>query len=301
MEYFNGKVVVLVDLDTFEFQIVLEVLRKSWFGMKVDSIYEKGSSASNDDVLLITKRMFGVFDGAFDMERYQDEKGRTGATLAASIARDTFAENSRSLVDIAKEANSRIRKSMLEKGIDVSRKASRWSTTAAVVRLNKDSFDWLQISDSLILVIYADHSFKLMDDDYDHDEETTLMWKQLAEQKVEDIPKALHGQILKVRNQMNITYGVLNGKEEMVKFLRHGQVSLHNIAHVLLFTDGLFIPKEDPKQKDDFETLVSLFLQGGLKRVRGHIRARETTDPKCWKYPRFKQYDDIAAVSLSFV
>jgi len=26
----------------------------------------------------------------------------------------------------------------------------------------------------------------------------------------------------------------------------------------------------------------------------------ESNDPKCWKYPRYKIYDDITAIAISF-
>ena len=45
---------------------------------------------------------------------------------------------------------------------------------------------------------------------------------------------------------------------------------------------------------------VKLFLNGGLREVKDFVRNLEKNDPKCWKYPRYKQYDDIAAISISF-
>jgi len=58
--------------------------------------------------------------------------------------------------------------------------------------------------------------------------------------------------------------------------------------------------KENPKEGDDFETLVNLFLQGGLKKAKNYIRHLRKSDPYCWKYPRYKQYDDIVAISFTF-
>jgi hypothetical protein len=39
---------------------------------------------------------------------------------------------------------------------------------------------------------------------------------------------------------------------------------------------------------------------GGLKRGRDYIRELEESDPNCWKYPRHKKSDDIAAIAISF-
>ena len=34
--------------------------------------------------------------------------------------------------------------------------------------------------------------------------------------------------------------------------------------------------------------------------IKDFVRSLEKDDPKCWEYPRYKQYDDIAAISISF-
>jgi hypothetical protein len=62
----------------------------------------------------------------------------------------------------------------------------------------------------------------------------------------------------------------------------------------------LILPKENPEDQDDFNRFVEIFLEGGLERVKNYVRDLEKTDPECWKYPRYKQYDDIAAISISF-
>lgn len=98
----------------------------------------------------------------------------------------------------------------------------------------------------------------------------------------------------------NITYGIVNGEEEFVRFIHKGEEILENVEHIVIFTDGLIIPKENPEDSDDFNTFVKLFLEGGLKSIRDYVRDLEKDDPECWKYPRYKQYDDIAAISISF-
>ena len=268
--------------------------------MKIDTIYDKGVSQVNEDALLITEQVFGVFDGASGLEPYKNEQGQTGAAIASSIAREVFFSGTKSLVELAHDANDAIGNAMSEKKIDTSRKTALWATTGAVIKLNDGNFDWLQIGDSLILTIFHDRSFRLLIDDYDHDLGSMIMWQELANRKTENIRSMLNEQLLKVRNGMNGNYGTLDGEKEMEKFLKHGNVALNGIAHVVLFTDGLFIPKENPRQPDDFKTFVDLFLEGGLKRVQNYVREQESSDPKCWKYPRFKQHDDIAAVALSF-
>lgn len=268
--------------------------------MKIVYISEKGSGDINEDNLIIRDNLFGVFDGAGSIDKHRDEKGHTGGFLAAHIAKETFENNNKSLVDLVWEANSRIREEMIKRGIDTTEKVHLWITTAAIVRIAKNSFDWVQVSDSLILIIYNDDSYNLLTKDYDHDKETLIMWKRLADKKTKNIRRLLNEQITKIRNQANISYGVLNGEEGMANFLSKGTESLKKVKHILLFTDGLFIPQKDPKDKDRFDIFVKLFLEGGLNRIKDYVREKERKDPECWKYPRLKQHDDITAISISF-
>lgn len=268
--------------------------------MKINTLYNKGVGQFNEDALLAVNPVFGVFDGVSSLESYQNEEGKTGATIASSIARDVFSVGEKSLLELAHVANSAIRDAMHQEGIDISRKTALWATTGAVVKLNYNTFDWLQIGDSFILIIFHDHSFRLLIDDYDHDLETMTMWQGLASRQMENIGSLLNKQFLKVRNRINVSYGVLDGEKEMEGFLKHGAVALDGVAHIIIFTDGLIIPKEDPRQPDDFKTFVNLYLDGGLKKVHSYVRKQENSDPKCWRYPRFKQHDDIAAIALSF-
>ncbi len=266
----------------------------------VNYIFEKGSSSLNEDNLLIKKSIFGVFDGASSLTPWRDKKGRSGAFLASFIAKNAFEKVDKPLLALAREANLRIRSEMEKAGIGISRKVNLWSTTCAAVKIGNNFFDWVQTGDSLILLIDEDNSYKLLVEDYDHDEEVLTLWKKLADKKMKNIREFLNEEVIKIREKMNVTYGMINGEDSALSFLNKGRESLKYIRHILLFTDGLFIPKESPKTKDDFNTFIRLFLEGGLAKVKRYVRSIEKSDPDCWKYPRYKQYDDIAAISLSF-
>ncbi len=266
--------------------------------MKVDYIFDEGSS--KEDAYLIGKNIFGVFDGANSINKFFDESGRSGGLIAVSIVRDEFAANKGTLKEMAINANNTLRKKMISSNIDVSNKANLWCTTAAVVRLRKKTFEWLQVSDSIILIIYNDNSFKLLLTDYDHDKDVMAVWKDLAQEKTKNIHGIIWKKIPHIRLKSNETYGLINGEEKFSKFIIAGEESLENVKHIIIFTDGLILPKEEPKKEDDIRTFVTLFLDGGLKNVLQYVRNLEKTDPECWKYPRYKQYDDIAAVSISF-
>ena len=273
--------------------------------MKVETLYDQGVGGINEDAILAGDDTFAVFDGASPLEPYVDKTGRTGAAIASSLARAAFSKQKVSLLDRARIANGDIRAGMVEAGIDISRKTALWATSAAVVQLEVACFDWVQIDDSMIIAIAEDHSFQILGDTHDHDRDTLIMWQEIVSSHHESASGALNlpamkNQIIKVRNEMNVTYGALDGEPEMERFLRHGRLALRGIAHILVFTDGLFIPKKQASEAYDFKTLVAIFLRGGLKAVHAYVREQERADPTCKEFPRFKQHDDIAAVSMSF-
>ncbi len=268
--------------------------------MKVEHIFEKGVGKINEDAFFINGKQFGVFDGATSLNATVYEDGNTGGYLASEIAKNTFRKNGASLKKLAGMANSKIRLAMLKKGIDVSEKTALWSTSAAVVRIYASRFEWVQTGDCLILAILKDGSHKILTSHNNHDLETLRMWKAFSKTTNNDIFSALKPQIIKVRNQMNVRYGSLSGEKEALDFINHGSMALEDIGHIIIFSDGLFIPADEPENKEDFSLFSELFKKGGLKNIRNYVRGLEETDNECKKYPRFKKHDDIAAVSLSF-
>ncbi len=270
-------------------------------GYRFDSITSKGSSALNEDALAVNERtgIFAVFDGASSLTSFSDSKGRTGGFLAANIAREVFENEDKELVDLVRETNSRIRKAMLDAGINASDKLNLWVTAAAAIKIGKDSFDWIQVSDTLILVLYKDGRHKLLVNDYDHDQGVLTLMAQLARDGVEDPRAAITKPLERLRRQLNVTYGFIAG-ESSVRFLKSGTESLKGVEEIILFSDGLLIPKAVPKEPDDIDTLVKEYRKGGLRGWLGYVRNLALSDPKMLKYPRFKPYDDATAISVSF-
>ncbi len=267
--------------------------------MKINYIFDAGSS--KEDSYLIKDNLFAVFDGFDSLDKFVDQRGITGGLIAATIAKDVFSQNKGILKNLAVKANREIQEKMIDLNIDVKNKSSLWGTILAAVRIRNNSFDWIQLSDSLILVIFKDNSYKLLIEDFDHDGEVLKIWKELAEQKKENIREIISsGPLIELRAKANKTYGMLNGEEEAISFLKTGKENLQNVKHILLFTDGLMIPKENPIGVDNWKLFVDLFLEGGLKNMKNFVRNLQQEDPLCWKYPRYKQYDDMAAISISF-
>ena len=268
--------------------------------MHFDFVYEQGSGEINEDFYCRNENLFGVFDGATSLTSARFMNNLTGGFLAATLAGQTLNANNDNLVNLVEKASSAVRSAMMENGVDLRNKGDLWCTSAAVVRLFEDYFEWVQIGDSLLMVIYDDGQYELLMDDFDHDLETLNLWKACSRNTNDGIFTALSEKILETRANQNVTYGVLNGEQEALSFLNSGIKSLRGVAHILLFTDGLFIPKSDPENRDDFSRFAELFLEGGLARIRDTVRAMERSDVGCRKYPRFKTHDDIAAFAISF-
>ena len=267
--------------------------------MRIDTIFEQGTGKLNEDYHLVSDNLFGVFDGATSLNPATFDNGLTGGYLASNTVGRVFRENDDSLENLAEKANQAIRQKMISKDVDISDKGNLWSASGAMLRLNSDNFEWAQLGDSLIMVIEDDGSYEVMPSRFNHDFETLTKWKCRCRETDQCIAQAMKDQILKVRRRMNVDYGVFSGEPEAMKFLKSGRRSLDGIKHILIFTDGLFIPKENPGHREDFDDFAKLFLEGGLACVRDHIRRVEETDPMCRTYPRFKTHDDIAATSIT--
>ena len=266
----------------------------------VESISEKGSADLNEDVLLRDNNVFGVFDGSTSLHADDLPSGTTGGLLAARMAAESFRHHTGNLVSRAADANRKIRSAAGSGQRDKGEKHRLWSTSAAVVRIDESSFEYCQIGDCLIMVVRNDGSFRLLTPDSAHDRETLSIWKNSHAPAGITIHELLSEQIRTIRNKMNICYGGLNGEPDAMHFLRYGRESLDDVHAVLLFTDGLFLPKEDPHQVDNWSLFVDLYLSGGLSAIHQKVRAFELQDPGCRVYPRFKTHDDIAAIAVTF-
>ena len=267
--------------------------------MTLDFILEKGSGKVNEDALLIHDNLFGVFDGATGLEKPKPCAQTTGGAIAANTAKEVFQKNSMPLDVLACEANRKIFEKMTSCNVDLSRRHKIWSTSAAVVRFKENFLEWVQTGDSFILLIYKDQTFKTLVEKNDHDFETLKLLKAESRNGSAAVARKLETPLRQTRSMMNRSYGVLNGEKEAEIFLNRGLEPLDNVAHVLLFTDGLQIPVRIPEKRKRFAPLVDLYLESGLDAVKNHIRDLESKDPVCSIYPRFKCHDDIAAISIS--
>ncbi|TGU74139.1 hypothetical protein E4633_01335 [Geomonas terrae] len=270
-----------------------------YFSWPAETLLQKGSGAVNEDVLLCEGNLFGVFDGASSLGRDHLPPGTTGGLLAARIAADAFRTGGSDLCRSADLANRQINAAASVHGITEGERHLLWSTSAAVVCVAEDYADYCQIGDSLILLVMEDGQYRLLTPDTDHDLETLMQWKHLPWSSGLTIGTELAEQIKKVRLQMNRAYGVLNGESTALDFINCGRVALDGVASILLFTDGLFLPKENPEEKSDWSRFVACYQRGGLQEICDQVRALQQDDPFCRVYPRFKLHDDIAAIAIN--
>jgi serine/threonine protein phosphatase PrpC len=264
----------------------------------IERVYSKGVSKINEDGILIKNNLFGVFDGAGSLVKFLNKDGKTGGKIASEIARNTFSKNNDSLKNLAIKANNIIREEMEKNKINFLKKENLWGTTAAVVRVKKDFAEFFQIGDSLILVVLKNNKPKLIAKYNDHDKETMIKWKELADKKEKNIWKKINKKIIMVRRKSNVTYGFLNGDKKAIKFFNTGKFRLENVKFIILFTDGLLLPKKDPRRNEDWNKFASIYKKSDLNGLLGYVRSTESADPNCLLYPRFKKHDDIAAIAI---
>jgi len=263
--------------------------------IKVEHILEQGSGAWNEDYLIIDHNIFGVFDGATSLTAACFEEGKSGGGMASAIAGQAFLRNHHPLVRLGAEANESIRTHMARCQVDLSQRCGLWSTSAAVVRLRDDAIEWFQTGDSQVVFIDRDGGYKVAARREDHDFATLSLIREKGRHHPE-----VRRLVETVRQDMNRSYGVLNGEREAESFFRTGSEDVCNIKTVLLFTDGLDVPCPFPQKYKDFSCLVHMSRELGLEGLRDHVREQEAADPDMALYPRFKKHDDIAAIAIHF-
>lgn len=270
-------------------------------GIHVSFITDQGSGKLNEDTSLITPNLFGVFDGATGWIKYFDENGKTAGLLAAETAKEVFEKNQNNSMMASLEEITRVLKERMGVAhINTTDKAQLWQTTASVVRVNDNDIEYVQIGDSPIVFVFKDGSIQAITKD--HDIDTLKEWMKVADKGVQDVlgDESIQGKLLGNRREANIAYGVLNGEIEALRFVQKGSVSRDNLAMILLFSDGMLLPKENPEAPEDYEKLIELFHNGGLEEIRASVRSIELSDPKCLKYPRFKEHDDLTGIAIVF-
>ncbi|OGK34231.1 hypothetical protein A3I50_04625 [Candidatus Roizmanbacteria bacterium RIFCSPLOWO2_02_FULL_37_9] len=271
--------------------------------MKIDFLLDIGEGETNEDNLLVKDNLFGVFDGLTSLNKYKDQNGKTGGQIASQLVKRIFEKNiDKDFKFILHKAQESLNQGMINRNIDISSKTNRLSSSIAVVKLKNGNAEYIQVGDSPIIFIFKNGSFKIVMSNKNTDKESLLLWKKLSGRGIKSWSedKEILNNLIKVRQMANVTFGSFNGEEEVFKFILHDKLNLDNVTNILLLTDGLFLPQEDPNKGEVFDTLVKFYLVNGLTKLKDYVRNLEESDSKCIKYPRFKKHDDIAAISVDF-
>ena len=274
---------------------------KKKLGYYLESVSNKGSSRLNEDAFSINDKdqTFAVFDGATSLIPFTNSAGKTGAYLASNIAKSIFDEGGKDLKSLVMEVNDKIRAEMISNGIDLSDKLNLWGTTAAAVRLHPGRFEWLQIADTNILVVYRDGSSRFLVETSGHDQRALMRLKSLIASGSADPLKELMPDLVAQRRRLNVTYGVIAGEDE-VKFIKTGSERLDGVKAILIFSDGMLIPQASPEIKATSDEIANAYAAGGLEGWLATVRSMEDADMAMARYPRFKPHDDATAIAIEF-
>lgn len=263
------------------------------------SITHQGSGVMNEDVMIVGKHTFGLFDGASSLTKYISPEGLTAGKLAADICARGFSDEPHNLLDTAIQANSNLRNAQLDAGIDMSKKEELWSTSASVVRISNTHLDYIKIADSPILVLFEDGTYKKLGEDVEHDLETIRLWQKVGKEGI-DPWESIQEQAVKTRRLVNITYGSLNGEPEAIAHIQRGNIPLAGVTAVIILSDGLLLPKKDPAQEERWSEFVDLYQSKSLEGIYARVRGLENEDPYALHYPRLKKHDDASAIAIEF-
>lgn len=268
---------------------------------RIEFISDKGVSKFNEDAVSINEkdRTFAVFDGATSLAKFTDPSGRSGAYLASNAAKRVFDKGANDLKSLVMEANVQIRNEMLNAGIDLSDKLNLWGTTVAAVKMRDSKFDWLQISDTNILVIYEQGGSEFLVNGSGQDVKALTRLKSLIDAGVQDPLGRIMPDLIAQRRRLNVEYGVIAGEAD-VKFIRTGSQSLKGVKAIIIFSDGMMIPHPDPSQEPSADLIAREYERGGLRGWLEHVRSMESADLDLRLYPRFKLHDDASAVAIKF-
>lgn len=277
----------------------------------MESYTRQGVGKLNEDALVINERLgiYGVLDGSTSLVPFETNDGKTGGFLASRIVKNNIEslKEYSSLLSVLDLANHDLREEMKNHGIEVDEKEQLWCTAASLVRVTNHHLYFAQTGDTMILAVYEDGVRVLTQPQIEHVDRIALeKWINLIQSGVHSQKELFVGikeQLKENRHLANTPdgYGVLNGEEDAVEFVEYGRVNRQGLLHVLLFTDGLFFPKEViPDEAHYWEFIANRLVGKGLKGCIDELVALEETDPECIQYPRFKKSDDKTVMMLSF-
>jgi len=280
--------------------------------MKIESLTYKGVGELNEDSLIINDDMalYGVADGVSSLVPFKSDDNLTGGYIASNEVKWYFEHlnGTNHLSEDLFVINQNLREKMEEHGINMAKKEQLWGTAVALVRVNENGVEFIQTGDCMILAVYQDdHVRPLTHLQTEHLESKVLnRWKELVQNGVntrEKLMKEVKDTLISNRMKSNTPegYGVLNGEKNAVHYMEFGKINKIGVKHLILITDGLFLPIESvPAGEHYWYYVADSILRKGLKQYADNLIELEESDPECLKYPRFKKSDDKAGIVITF-
>ncbi len=279
--------------------------------MKFEAITQQGIGALNEDAIISnpTVRLYGVLDGVSSLVPYANSKKETGGFIAANLVKNYFESitYTGNLKDHIIAVNTLLREQMMEANIEEGRKEELWGTALAIVRLQDDGVEYVQTGDCMILAVYEDKEVRpLTRMQVSHLEAAAFdIWQDGVSKGLKnqtDLHATVIDTIKKNRYQSNVEggYGVLNGEEGAARFLEYGKINITCIKHLILLTDGMFLPPTIVSGQCLYWIYVAeSILNKGIKQYTKELIELEENDPECVRYIRFKKSDDKTAIVIS--
>ncbi|HWB38733.1 MAG TPA: protein phosphatase 2C domain-containing protein [Candidatus Saccharimonadales bacterium] len=269
---------------------------------EVSSISYPGTDRPNEDSLLIDTDscLLAVFDGASSItpDLYD---GQTGAYIASHIAAEVFAKTAGDFRAKAEAATNAIEAAHQKYQVDVSQIPNRFMTTVAAARVGDAEVELFQLGDSVPVVAYRNGQVETPLIYNDQDADIMRRWRTLADAGRTGIRQLVAENVLELRGNANRTFGVLNGDPAYANFIQSKTLKISDVATILLLTDGLFMPKSDPNEPENWQAIYDLYTAGGLEALYAKVREVEDSDPELQIYPRYKLHDDATAIAIDFI
>lgn len=280
--------------------------------MKIEQLTVQGSNAWNEDALIVNEscRIYGVLDGATSLT--EPDGGATGGYLASQAAKLAFespgpASDRLTLREAVLEANARIRARMAEAGIDVNDKRSLWSAACAVVRIGERQIEYAQVGDCMIVAVYEDGSVRTVTHDQVEffDERTRSLWEQYRQEgrSPKEVRENVYRVIASNRLKTNTPegYAILNGDPALERYVEHGAFNRIRLRSVIVFTDGLFLPRRSGEPAPPMREMVRRIEEMGLAGYADWLIAGEHEEAeRRGKDARLKVSDDKTAIRILF-
>ncbi|SFE10406.1 Protein phosphatase 2C [Paenibacillus catalpae] len=277
-----------------------------------EEITRKGVGVLNEDAIISHPKanLYGALDGVSSLVPYVNSKKETGGFIAANLVKNYFESLTEpgSLKDHVTEVNNLLREQMILANINLEKKEELWGAALAILRVHDDGVEFIQTGDCMILAVY------------DNEEVRPLTWRQVSHLEAsafakwqEGITKGLNSRkelhetviatIVQNRYRSNTDggYGVLNGEKDAVRFFEYGKINLTCLKHIILLTDGMFLPTNIvPEQNSYWSFVAHSILDKGLTLYTRELIELEECDPECMNHVRFKKSDDKTAIVINF-